>query len=97
MSDSEQPVSSGAESSGDKPGARGGVRRRGRRGGRGRRKAFPARPGEDAPVGETQDAPASPPIDEAIGPLHAVATSTDEVSQSRKPHDPKLWFVIGKC
>ena len=61
MSDSTQPISSGADSSGDKPAARDGTRRRGRRGGRGRRKTFPARPGEDAPGAETQDPSASDP------------------------------------
>ena len=87
MSDSEQPISSGAEPAGDKPAARPGTRRRGRRGGRGRRKTFPARPGEDAPTPEEQDsaAPASAPVETSAA---TPATAAPEAGATQPPQPP---------
>ena len=87
MSESEQPISSGAEPAGDSPAARPGTRRGGRRGGRGRRKPFAPRPGEDAPASETQDSPtpANAPAEAATDAPIPAAAEVSAVEPSTKP------------
>lgn len=87
MSESEQPISSGAEPAGDSPAARPGTRRRGRRGGRGRRKPFAPRPGEDAPASETQDSPtpANAPAEAATAAPTPATTEVSAIEPSTKP------------
>jgi ribonuclease E len=80
MSDSEKPVTSSPPTSGSKSAPGGGNRRRGRRGGRGRRKPFAPRPGENGPT-------TPPEAHEVSAPAPGEAAAAEVVKTGEPPRE----------